>query len=125
KGLLEEHFKISLTECEEPQFLRYDPGDYFVAHQDGNTGMLQFDRERIRIVSVIIFLNSQSDDGEIDTYTDGDLVLHKYGFGGGNGNSRVVVRGEAGTLVAFPSETTHEVTPVTSGGRFSIASWYR
>ena len=32
---------------------------------------------------------------------------------------------EPGTLVAFRSETTHEVTPVTHGERFSIASWYR
>jgi len=52
-------------------------------------------------------------------------LLHKYDWSGGSGDSRVVVRGEAGTLVAFPSETTHEVTPVTSGERFSIASWYK
>jgi predicted 2-oxoglutarate/Fe(II)-dependent dioxygenase YbiX len=30
-----------------------------------------------------------------------------------------------GTLVAFPSETTHEVTPITHGERLSIVSWYR
>jgi predicted 2-oxoglutarate/Fe(II)-dependent dioxygenase YbiX len=30
-----------------------------------------------------------------------------------------------GTLVAFRSETTHEVTIVTHGVRYSIASWYR
>jgi len=28
-------------------------------------------------------------------------------------------------LVAFRSETTHEVTPVTHGERYSIASWFR
>ena len=35
------------------------------------------------------------------------------------------LRGEPGTLVAFRSETTHEVTPVTHGERYSIVSWFR
>ncbi|MER9409217.1 2OG-Fe(II) oxygenase [Mesorhizobium sp. M0589] len=30
-----------------------------------------------------------------------------------------------GSLVAFRSETTHEVTPVTCNERFTIVSWYR
>src|SRR5882672_8311461 len=30
-----EHFGMSLSGCEEPQFLRYRVGDFFVAHQDG------------------------------------------------------------------------------------------
>jgi SM-20-related protein len=30
-----------------------------------------------------------------------------------------------GTLVAFPSETTHEVLPITDGERLSVVSWYR
>src|SRR5215472_16700674 len=59
KGPIEEHFGITLSECEEPQFLRYEDGDYFVAHQDGNTPLI-FDQTRHRRVSVVIFLNSQS-----------------------------------------------------------------
>ena len=43
KGEVEQHFQVSLTDCEEPQFLRYRVGDFFVAHQDGNTGMLRLD----------------------------------------------------------------------------------
>jgi predicted 2-oxoglutarate/Fe(II)-dependent dioxygenase YbiX len=38
---------------------------------------------------------------------------------------RVELEAEPGTLVAFRSETTHEVTPVTHGERYTIASWYR
>jgi predicted 2-oxoglutarate/Fe(II)-dependent dioxygenase YbiX len=30
-----------------------------------------------------------------------------------------------GSLVAFRSETTHEVIPVTHGERFTVVSWYR
>src|SRR5947209_7256590 len=34
---LQRRFGLTLTHFEEPQFLRYETGDYFVAHQDGNT----------------------------------------------------------------------------------------
>jgi len=33
--------------------------------------------------------------------------------------------GETGLLVAFAAETLHEVSPVTSGERFTIISWFR
>jgi SM-20-related protein len=109
KPAVEEHFSFALDECEDPQFLRYREGDFFVAHQDGNTGMLLLDTERRRI-STVIFLNRN--------YSGGALVF-------ANLSSRYQMPAEPGTLVAFRSETTHEVTPVTHGERFSIASWYR
>jgi predicted 2-oxoglutarate/Fe(II)-dependent dioxygenase YbiX len=114
-----EHFRLTLGELEEPQFLRYGPGDYFVAHQDGNTGMLRSEREE-RKVSVVIFLNSQSETPAPDTYRGGSLVFHPRGA-----SERLRLAGEAGTLVAFRAETTHEVEPVTHGERFTIACWYR
>ena len=43
RSALEQHFGQSLTDCEQPQFLRYEPGDFFVRHQDGNTEQLEFD----------------------------------------------------------------------------------
>ena len=111
---VEAHFRIRLGECEEPQFLRYRVGDFFVAHQDGNTGMLRLDQENRR-VSVVIFLSPG------DIHGGGRLIFHDY-----RTNSRYEFSTyKAGTLVAFRSETTHEVTPVTSGERFSIACWYR
>jgi SM-20-related protein len=109
KQAVEKHFSLTLDECEDPQFLRYREGDFFVAHQDGNTGLLRLDTERRRI-STVIFLNRE--------YYGGALVFT-------NLSSRYQMPAEPGTLVAFRSETTHEVTPVTHGERFSIASWYR
>jgi SM-20-related protein len=121
KGTIEEHFGITLSECEEPQFLRYEAGDYFVAHQDGNTPLI-FDESRHRKVSVVIFLNSQSQEPALDTYGGGALVFH----GPYNGPTlRVPVAEAPGTLVAFRAETTHEVEPVTHGRRYTIVSWYR
>ena len=118
-GALGEHFGLSLGELEEPQFLRYEAGDYFVAHQDGNTGMLRSEREERR-VSVVIFLNTQSETPDPDAYSGGSLVFHPRGA-----DEPFRLNGEAGTLVAFRAETTHEVEPVTGGERFTIASWYK
>lgn len=116
---VEERFGQSLKELEEPQFLRYQPGDYFVAHQDGNTGMLRSEREE-RKISVVIFLNKQTETSDPDTYGGGSLVFHPRGAG-----ERVRLAGEPGTLLLFRAETTHEVEPVTRGERFTIASWYK
>src|SRR5258705_8949723 len=61
KKTIEDRFSISLNNCEEAQFLRYDIGDYFVAHQDGNTGLVQLTSDAERRVSVVILLNPQSE----------------------------------------------------------------
>ena len=45
KDAVEKRFDVVLKECEEPQFLRYREGDFFVAHQDGNTGLLRLPTE--------------------------------------------------------------------------------
>jgi SM-20-related protein len=119
KRAAEERFGQTLDELEEPQFLRYEPGDHFVAHQDGNTGLLRSERED-RKVSAVIFLNNQTDAPGPDTYGGGTLVFHPRGAG-----PRLRFAGEAGTLLLFRAETTHEVEPITHGERFTIASWYR
>jgi len=118
KDAIEKHFGVVLKECEEPQFLRYREGDFFVAHQDGNTGMLRLDTEN-RLISTVIFLNRESESPEAGDYCGGSLVFSDL-F-----RARFRVSSEPGTLLAFRSETTHEVTPVTHGERYSIASWYR
>jgi SM-20-related protein len=117
KDAIEKHFAVMLNECEEPQFLRYREGDFFVAHQDGNTGLLQLDTER-RLISTVIFLSRESKSPEPNAYCGGSLVFSSL-------QHKFRMPAEPGMLVAFRSETTHEVTPVTHGERYSIASWYR
>jgi SM-20-related protein len=119
KDAIEKQFDVSLTECEEPQFLRYREGDFFVAHQDGNTGLLRLETERRRI-STVIFLSRESGVPGPNVYCGGALVLTNYRV-----SATHRVSAEPGTLVAFRSETTHEVTPVTHGERLSIVSWYK
>ena len=117
KEAVEKHFDVVLKECEEPQFLRYREGDFFVAHQDGNTGLLRLPTEE-RLISTVIFLNRESESPETGDYCGGSLVFSDL-F-----RQRFRVSPEPGMLLAFRSETTHEVTPVTHGERYSIASWY-
>lgn len=121
KPQFEEHFGVALTGCEAPQFLRYETGDYFVAHQDGNTP-LTHDDTRFRRVSVVIFMSTQSEEAMPGTYGGGSLVLHGPYSGP---DVRLPLNPPPGTLVAFRSETTHEVTPVTHGERFTIACFLR
>jgi SM-20-related protein len=121
KGEIEEHFGVTVNECEEPQFLHYKPGDYFVAHQDGNTPLI-FDDSRFRKLSVVIFLNAQSDEPAPGTYCGGSLVLHGPCP---NYDLRIPVSNDPGTLAAFRAEITHEVMPILHGERYTIVSWYR
>ncbi|MBZ9909852.1 2OG-Fe(II) oxygenase [Mesorhizobium sp. B2-3-14] len=121
KAALERHFGVVLGAFEKPQFLHYQEGDFFVPHQDGNTPLIH-DESRFRKISAVIFLNRQSDDPLPDNYAGGSLVLHGPYSGP---DLRIAMQALPGSLIAFRSETTHEVTPVTRGERFSIVSWYR
>src|SRR5215510_1370966 len=72
---LTERFGVALSAHEPLQFLRYETGGFFVAHQDGNTPLTR-DRTRDRRISIVIFLNAQTADTLPDGYTGGELVFH-------------------------------------------------
>ncbi|HEY9283614.1 MAG TPA: 2OG-Fe(II) oxygenase, partial [Pyrinomonadaceae bacterium] len=122
KARVEDHFGLKLAGCEEPQFLRYREGDFFVAHQDGNTGMLRSEQEA-RLVSAVVFLSRQAGESGAGDYGGGALVFSDWRPGPNRSEFRL--GGEPGALVAFRAETTHEVTPVTGGERLTIACWYK
>jgi predicted 2-oxoglutarate/Fe(II)-dependent dioxygenase YbiX len=115
---LTERFGVALSAHEPLQFLRYETGGFFVAHQDGNTPLTR-DRTRDRRISIVIFLNAQTP-GSLG-YTGGEFVFHApYP----DVDRRQAVVGAAGSLLAFRSETTHEVRMVTGGERYTIATWF-
>lgn len=121
RAALEEHFRVKLADCEEPQFLRYNVGGFFVAHQDGGSGLIRSEREA-RKVSVVVFLNRRSETREPGAYCGGSLMLHASLMA--SEDERLSVACEPGSLAAFRSETTHEVVPVTEGQRYTIACWF-
>ena len=118
KSALEDHFSTTLTDCERPQFLRYEKGDFFVRHQDGNTHQIDFDHLRVRRISIVVFLNNSSVEPQENCFSGGALTFY-------DPTKTFALRGETGLLVAFTADTFHEVVPVTSGERFTIISWFR
>jgi len=125
KSALETHFGLSLTDCEPPQFLLYQPGDFFVRHQDGNTEQLEFDHLRIRRISVVVFLNDSCAEPKENTFSGGFLNLYGQDYAAADDPLSFSLMGETGLLVAFTADTVHEVVPVTRGQRFTIISWFR
>src|ERR1041384_3496396 len=99
KDSLERYFGQEVGECEQLQFLRYYPGDYFVPHQDGNTPLIN-DDTRLRKFSLIVFLNSTGL-GTTESFEGGELILHgTYP----DLDERFPVPNDVGSLVAFPAE---------------------
>ena len=122
---MKQHFQIELSDCEEPQFLFYKEGDFFVPHQDGNSEQLEFDHLRVRRISVVIFLGQQSEEPAPGTYCGGPLVFYDAGADTDRKELGFPLAGERGLFVAFRAETMHEVPPVTYGERYSIVCWYK
>jgi len=118
---LERHFNVTLTACQPLSFLTYQEGDFYHVHDD--CGDDARPDHRGRKVSVVIFLNRQAQQPADDTYCGGSLTFYgliddprwlTYGF---------PLNSEPGLLIAFRSETIHQVLPVTHGKRYSIVSW--
>jgi SM-20-related protein len=119
---LETHFGVTLMACEEPNYLVYGPGAFFRAHQDSRPGSQSGTAGRI--VSAVIFLNRSQPAGAAD-YDGGEFRLFKLVADPQWDDVGFVCDAEPGLLLAFRSDTIHEVTPVTRGRRCTIATWFR
>jgi PKHD-type hydroxylase len=86
-----------------PMLARYEVGMTYGAHAD--TAFMRFGNETRRsdLSATVWLLDPASYDG-------GELVIHL-------GTRPVVVKGEPGSLVVYPSTQLHEVTPVRRGQR--------
>jgi SM-20-related protein len=125
KDRLAEHFTVQLTGIQNLQFLIYRQGDFFRRHVDrtpdhkDDAGFMQERR-----VSGVIFVNGQASEHEADGFDGGALTF--YGLldddrGVGLG---LPLSAEPGLLIAFPPSVVHEVTPVTSGERYTVVTWF-
>jgi predicted 2-oxoglutarate/Fe(II)-dependent dioxygenase YbiX len=103
------------TGLRPPQWLLYGKGHFHKPHQD------YYDEEHWeRRISLLTFLNGESDEGREDSYSGGQLVL--YGLLGNRHG--IPISGEPGMLVGFRANTVHEVRPVTRGRRYTVLSWF-
>jgi predicted 2-oxoglutarate/Fe(II)-dependent dioxygenase YbiX len=99
-------FGIGLTGREGAGFLRYHDGGFYRPHRDRGVITAWPDADRRRI-TLVVFLNGSG-------FTGGVLRV-----------GATDIQPETGTLVAFPSDTLHEVTTVRGGVRDAIVDWFR
>jgi len=104
--LNEDYFRFDLFGfIENFQFTEYNaPSGHYGKHIDS------IFNGTVRKLSFVLQLSDPKD------YEGGELHLHL-------GKMPDVMKKEQGTLVAFPSPTLHEVTPVTQGKRYSLVGW--
>jgi PKHD-type hydroxylase len=86
-----------------PMLARYAPGMNYGVHSDA--AFLPVGARPLRSdLSCTLFI------GAPRTYEGGELAIHL-------GTKQVAFKGAAGSIVVYPSNTLHEVRPVTSGER--------
>ena len=97
------NYDYEITEAEDLQFAAYNVGDFYGLHKD-------VDEENNRVLSVTVQLSKPSE------YEGGDLVFDY---------DRHPMEKTRGTIIIFPSNLYHEVTPVTKGERYSLVQWFK
>jgi PKHD-type hydroxylase len=114
-GIMLKHGLIGNEKCdwqygvdghEAIQFAKYEPGQHYDWHVDVfPLSGLQIERK----LTVICLLSDVYD------FNGGDLFLKLY--------QEYQAPLEKGSLIAFPSQLEHKVTPVISGVRYSATMW--
>lgn len=121
KPRLEDHFHVQLRASEYPAFLKYEKGAFYRPHKDGSPNSTA---TKNRSVSVVIFLNDWSKEPSENTYGGGELTFYGLLEGPQWENCPFPLQPAKGLLVAFRSDISHEVRPVTFGQRFTIVNWF-
>jgi len=119
KTLLENTFRNIINQIynkeidwyEEPNFLRYQPGGFYVLHADAenwDSENKQWVRSIERDLSFLIYLN--------EDYTGGEIVFPHFNF---------TFKPKKGMFVCFPSDHRyiHKVNETTAGIRYVIVTW--
>ena len=109
-------FGLALSRSEGAGFLRYHAGGLYRRHRDRALTDLEIDA---RLVSLVVFLNSASDEPRGDGFQGGALRLYP-----GAAEDPLDVRPQTGLLIAFPADMPHEALPVVRGVRDVVVDWY-
>jgi PKHD-type hydroxylase len=103
-------WKFDLSGMEDVQLGRYSVDGHYGWHIDGDRPCAEnFQRK----------LSCSLQLSDPDSYEGGDLVLRL------NDRETYVAPRKQGTIIVFPSFREHQVTPVTSGVRYSAVGWMR
>ena len=121
---LEQHFKIALDrKCHGPDFLIYREGGFYFPHRDAGSDSPAGISERR--VSAVVFLNRRSEEPTLNTFGGGALTFHGLMDEPGWEKCAFDLEPTPGLLVAFRSDTLHEVQQVTFGERYTIVTWFK
>ena len=103
-------WKYRIDSSENIQISRYKEGDFYSWHKDGK----EEQENRIRKLSMTVLLNDDYEGGEFQfaNYSEEKCNIH------------TPAPNKTGTVIVFPSDTEHRVTPVTKGIRYSLVAWF-
>ncbi len=119
-----QHFDVEIHDIQTPIYCLYETGDSYGIHVDAGEHENIPDEAQRRKVSAIIFLNEESREPEEGKYCGGNLTFYGLNQNEAFAKFGMPLVGEQGMLITFPPTLPHEVTPVTSGERFTIATWF-
>ena len=115
-------WKYDIESAEPMQITRYKKGEFYNFHKDGKGDHLtaydipnnEFMHGHVRKLSMTVLLNDNYEGGEFQfaTYNQEkcEIVTPKFN--------------KTGSIVIFPSDVEHRVTPVTKGIRYSLVVWF-
>ena len=101
-------FDVPVVAREGAGLVRYGAGGFYRPHRD-RADTPSWPAASRRCVTLILFLNADFEGGLLRLLPDDD--------------DDVEIVPEEGMLVAFPSETGHEVTTITRGTRDVVVDW--
>ncbi|MEA2111627.1 MAG: 2OG-Fe(II) oxygenase [Campylobacterota bacterium] len=123
---MESFFNIALTTSTKPQVLEYTQGHFYTKHSDDSSELISKDGKTIgfkcvapqRKFTTVFFVSSHEED-----FKGGELIFN-YLYD--ENSQQIILKPKAGTMVVFPSNPyfSHEVKPVHSGYRLTVAQWH-
>lgn len=108
-------WKYDIREIEAMQISRYRKGEFYNFHKDGKGDHLVANGGFVRKLSMTVLLNDDYEGGNFQfvQINSGKLKIDTPEF-----------NGKAGSVIVFPSDMEHRVTPVTKGIRYSLVAWF-
>jgi SM-20-related protein len=110
-------YGLALQSREGASVLRYETGGFYKPHVD-RAHVPSWPLTERRQITVVLFLESSREAEPAGGFQGGILRLFP------DDGEPIDVIPKGGTLVAFPAEMQHEVTPVTAGRRDTIVDWF-
>jgi len=114
-------WRYEIHSSEDIQISRYKEGDFYSWHKDGKGDHLSVYTEnnpiiqnRVRKLSMSVILNDDYEGGEFQFthYSKEKCDIHTPELN------------KTGSIIVFPSDTEHRITPVTKGIRYSLVAWF-